>query len=74
MMDMMGGRWKDYRVLQGVTGRALAQIIEQTLPCINNNTRIRAPDVTYTWREEARPRQNRTRKLYLEVKIELFLI
>ena len=56
MMDKMGGLWKDYKVLLGITGHALAHITEQDLPCIDKNTRVRTPDVTYTWREEARPR------------------
>ena len=69
------GRWKDYKVLQGVTGHALAQITEQDLPRIDNNTSIRAPDVTYTWREEAqRSKQNSNAPSEGNVKLYLILL
>ena len=37
-------------------------------PCTDNNTRVRTPDYTYTWREEARLIQYRTQKLCPEGK------
>ena len=74
MMNKMGGIWKDYKVIPGVTRHALAQITELDLPCIDNNTRVRTPDVTFTWRDEERPSPHRARKLCLEGKVEVYLI
>ena len=47
MMDGILGRWKDFKVLPGVTGHALAQITEQGLVlitiqgCVHPTSRIR---------------------------------
>ena len=45
IIDEMGGRRKEYKVLPGVAGHAH----------VSEQHKVACPDVTYTWRKEAQP-------------------